>query len=384
VPVRSPYVVNLTVEQRSELEYLSRRVTVPYRQVARARIVLAAADGESNASIARRLMVCVDTVRLWRKRFCAHGIGGLVDQPRCGRPRIFPATAVAEVKALACELPASTGVPLARWSCPELAEQARLRGIVEQVSASTVRRWLASDALKPWQHQSWIFPRDPYFALKAARALDLYARVWEGEPLGENDFVLSADEKPGVQARRRKHPSLPPGTNQPMRVEAEYARGGTLAYFAAYDVHRAHVIGRCEPTTGIAPFTRLVNQVMATEPYASARRVFWVVDNGASHRNWAAAARMNDAYPNAHMVHLPVHASWLNQVEIYFSVLQRKALTPDDFPNLDAVAGRLMAFQDHYNRTAQPFDWTFSRTDLNQLLARISRHEPDAPYPATA
>jgi transposase len=120
--------VNLTVEQRSDLEYWSRRVTMPYRQVVRARIVLAAADGESNASIARRFMVCVDTVRVWRKRFCANGIGGLVDQPRCGRPRIFPATAVAEVKALACELPARTGVPLARWSRPELAEQARLRG----------------------------------------------------------------------------------------------------------------------------------------------------------------------------------------------------------------------------------------------------------------
>jgi hypothetical protein len=93
----------------------------------------------------------------------------VVDQPRCGRPRIFPATAVAEVKALACELPARTGMQLARWSCPELAEQARLRGIVEQVSPSTVRRWLAADALKPWQHRSWIFPRDPHFALKAAR-----------------------------------------------------------------------------------------------------------------------------------------------------------------------------------------------------------------------
>jgi transposase len=240
VPVRSPYVVSLTVEQRSELENLSRRATMPYRQVVRARIVLAAADGESNASIARRLMVCVDAVRVWRKRFCAHGIGGLVDQPRSGRPRIFPATAVAEVKALACELPARTGVPLARWSCPELAEQARLREIVEQVSASTVRRWLRADALKPWQHRSWIFPRDPYFALKAARALDLYAGVWEGEPLDENDFVLSADEKPGVQARRRIRANLPPGPHQPMRVEAEYARGGTLAYFAAYDVHRAH------------------------------------------------------------------------------------------------------------------------------------------------
>ena len=169
-----------------------------------------------------------------------------------------------------------------------------------------------------------------------------------------------------------------------MRVEAEYARGGTLAYFAAYDVHRAHVIGRCEPTTGMAPFSRLVDQVMKTEPYASARRVFWIVDSGASHRNWAAAARMNDAYPNAHMVHLPIHASWLNQVEIYFSVVQRKALNPDDFADLDAVATRLVTFQDHYNSTAQPFDWTFSRTDLNRLLARIGRHDPDAPRPFAA
>lgn len=291
---------------------------------------------------------------------------------------------VAEVKALACELPADTGVPLTRWSCPDLAGEAIARGIVERVSASTVRRWLAADALKPWQHRSWIFPRDPYFAVKAARVLDLYARVWDGEPLGDNDFVLSADEKPGVQARHRIRPSLPPDTRRPMRVESEYARRGTLAYFAAYDVHHAQVLGRCETTTGIDPFSRLVEQVMTTEPYASARQVFWVVDNGASHRNWAAAARMNDAWPNAHMVHLPVHASWLNQVEIYFSVVQRKALSPDDFPDLNAVADRLLAFQHRYNATARPFDWTFSRTDLTKLLTRIGHHEPDAPQPHAA
>ncbi|WP_235868008.1 transposase [Rhodococcus qingshengii] len=136
-----------------------------------------------------------------------------------------------------------------------------------------------------------------------------------------------------------------------MRVESEYSRNGKLAYFAAYDVHRAHVIGRCEPTTGIAPFTRLVNQVMTTEPYASARRVFWIVDNGASQRNWAAAKRMNDAYPNAHMIHLPVHA-WLNQVEIYFSAVQRKALTPDNFCDLDEVADSLPE-----DRLLRPGQW---------------------------
>jgi DDE superfamily endonuclease len=140
--------------------------------------------------------------------------------------------------------------------------------------------------------------------------------------------VLSADEKPGVQARMRIHLPLPPGPARVMRAESEYHRFGTLAYLAAYDVHRAKVMGRCEPSTRIKPFTALVDQVMKTEPYATARRVFWVVDNGASHRNWAAAARLQDAYPNAQMVHLPVHASWLNQVEVYFSVIQRKLLTP--------------------------------------------------------
>ncbi len=381
VAARSPYVITLDTADRQTLEALTRRGRAEHRQVLRSRIVLSAANGHSNAVIARVLGVVIDTVRKWRKRFYHEGLPGLADRPRSGRPRVFPAGVVAEVKALACELPTRAEVPLARWSSPELAREAVARGVCERVSASTVRRWLATDALKPWQHRSWIFPRDPFFAVKAARALDLYARMWEGEPLGDNDFVLSADEKPGVQARYRVHDTLPAGPRRAMRVESEYSRGGTLAYFAAYDVHRAHVTGRCEPTTGIVPFSRLVDQVMTCEPYVNADRVFWIVDNGASHRNWAAAARMNDAFPNAHMVHLPVHASWLNQVEIYFSAVQRKALTPDDFLDLDAVAERLLSFQERYNTTAQPFDWTFTSHDLNQLLTRISRHDRHAPQP---
>jgi hypothetical protein len=115
-------------------------------------------------------------------------------------------------------------------------------------------------------------------------------------------------------------------------------------------------MGRCEPSTGIKPFTALVDQVMTAEPYASAKRVFWVVDNGAPHRNRAAAARLSDAYPNAQMVHLPVHASWLNQAEVYFSVIQRKLLTPDDFEDLDELAAQILTFENHYNAVARPFD----------------------------
>lgn len=380
----SPHVVMPGAADRAVLESAARRSSAPHRLVMRARIVLLAADGLPNCVIAARLGVCDDTVRKWRRRYCQQGLDGMADAPRPGRPRKFAAHVAAGVKALACELPITTGTPLARWSCPELAREAAARGITPAISASTIRRWLAEDALKPWQHRSWIFPRDPYFALKAARVLDLYQRTWDGQPLADDEYVISADEKPGVQARQRIHPALPPAPGRAMRAESEYARGGTLAYLAAYDVHHAHVTGRCEPTTGIKPFTALVNQVMATEPYTSARRVFWVAGNGASHRNWAAAARLNDAWPNAQMVHLPVHASWLNQIEIYFSVIQRKLLAPDDFADLGILARQILAFEDRYNAAATPFDWKFTRTDLNQLLNRLARHDPAAPPPLAA
>jgi len=150
-------------------------------------------------------------------------------------------------------------------------------------------------------------------------------------PLGRRDFVLSADEKTSIQARIRVHPSLPAAPGRCARIEHEYQRGGACAYLAAWDVHRAKLFGRCENTTGIQPFDRLVEQVMAVEPYRSARRVFWITDNGSSHRGEKAANRLRAAWPSIVLVHTPVHASLLNQVEIYFSIVQRKVLTPNDF-----------------------------------------------------
>jgi DDE superfamily endonuclease len=162
------------------------------------------------------------------------------------------------------------------------------------------------------------------------------------------------------------------------RQEFEYRRGGTLAYLAAYDVHRGHVIGRTAPSTGIAPFGQLVEQVMTSQPYASARRVFWIVDNGSSHNGARAVKRMRTTWPTAELVHLPVHASWLNQVEIFFSIVARKVIRPGDFTDLDELAERVLAFQDRYNATAEPFDWRFSRKSLDRLLERLAAHEPRA------
>jgi hypothetical protein len=188
--------------------------------------------------------------------------------------------------------------------------------------------------------------------------------------------VICADEKTQIQARQRTYPTAAPTVGRPQRVEHDYDRGGALCYLAAWDVHRGQLTGRCEQQTGIAPFARLIEQVMTREPYAKAKRVFWIVDNSTSHRGQASIDRLQAEWPNLVLVHLPFHASWLNQIEIVFSVIQRKVLTPNDFTSLQAVVDRLDAFEHHYNQIATPFEWTFTRNDLEALIARVAQHEP--------
>lgn len=187
----------------------------------------------------------------------------------------------------------------------------------------------------------------------------------------DDELVVSTDEKTSIQARARIHPSLPARPGSPMKVEHEYKRRGAWAYLAALDVHRARIFGRCEAKTGIAPFERLVDQVMVQAPYRGARRVFWIMDNGSSHRGAPSVERLKSKYPRLVAVHTPVHASWLNQIEIYFSIIQRKVLTPNDFAGLTEVAKRLYDFERHYEEIATPFKWTFTRRELHRLLARL-------------
>ncbi|HEX5927747.1 MAG TPA: IS630 family transposase [Baekduia sp.] len=265
----------------------------------------------------------------------------------------------AEVIRLACERPAESDVPLARWSSTELAREAVARGICEQISGITVWRWLSEDATKPWQYRSWIFPRDPDFTVKAGPILDRYAGRWEGELLHPGDYVVCCDEKPSIQARARKHITLPakPAVKRGQRVEHEheYQRRGALCYLAAWDARRAKLFDRCAPKDGIVPFDALVEQFMSVEPYNKAQRVFVIVDNGSAHRGKKSIDRLQGAWPNLILVHTPVHASWLNQAEIYFSVAQRKVLTPNDFPDLATLKQQLLAFGRRYEQIAAPF-----------------------------
>jgi len=287
-----------------------------------------------------------------------------------GASPFFPPRDQAIIKAIACEAVCHTKLPLSRLSTSDLATRATT-ALGRPISPSTVWRILDADAIKPWRYEYWIFPRDPQFAEKAGRVLDLYAGSWEGKPLGRRDYIISSDEKTSIQARIRCHETLPTGPRRPMRVESEYGRGGALQYLAAWDVRRGRVMGRCEAHTGIESFGRLVEQLMRTEPYRSANRVFWVVDNGSSHRGQTAVQRLRKAYRKAVLVHTPVHASWLNQVEIYFSIIQRKVLTPNDFASLEEVEQRLLLYEELSNREPRPFDWKFDRAALEAFLKRL-------------
>jgi len=286
--------------------------------------------------------------------------------------RVFPPSEIASVKAVACELPAQLELPFSRFSIEEIRRVVIEKGVVEAISVTTLWEWLHEDGLRPWTHRPWIFPRDPEFLRKGSMVLDLYHRIWDGKSLGETDFVISADEKTSIQARRRKHPSTAPAAKRPGRFEHEYERRGALAYLAAYDVHRANVFGLCADTTGIVPFGKLVDEVMTQEPYRSATRVFWIVDNGSSHRGKAACERLQKKWPNLILVHTPVHASWMNQVEIYFSILQRKVLTPNHFNSLKDLERTILAFQDRFSNLGQPFKWKFTRDDLRRYLAMLA------------
>lgn len=286
---------------------------------------------------------------------------------------VFPPLDYAWVKALACQSVSETGEPLSRQSLADLARRVAER-IGRPMSRSTICRILQRDALKPWQHESWIFPCDPDFGPKAARVLDLYAGRWQGRPLRRSDVVLSSDEKTSIPARHRRHPETPPQPGQRRRVEHTYDRKGALQYLAAWDVRRGTVVGRCEAMTGIAPFGRLLDQVLAMPAYRSAKRIFIVVDNGSSHRGEVSVQRAAAQDSRIVLVHLPIHASWLNQVEVYFSLVQRKVLTPNDYPNLESLRVRLALYEELTNRKPKPFEWNFTRQKLGEWLKRAKPH----------
>ncbi len=273
------------------------KYTLPHFQVQRAKMILYAAEGMPNDEIA----ACLDT----RLKWPPFGVSVFLQTASKGWrntfvrvvPGLFPPDLVVQVKALACELPAKFGLPLSRWSTGDLVQRVHQSGLVASVKGITLWCWLHEDAIRPWYHRSWIFPRDPDFAAKARRVMDLYARQGQGRLLKDDEFVISADEKTSIQARRPKYATQRCRPRTPMYVAHEYFRCGAWPYIAALDAHRAGVFGRCEAKNGISPFNRLVEHVMTRPPYNDARQVFRIVDNCSAHRGARAAERLRNLHP---------------------------------------------------------------------------------------
>ena len=291
---------------------------------------------------------------------------------------------VVQVKALACELPANLGLPLSRMSIADVAREVRRAGIVARISDKTVWRWLHEDAIRPWQHRCWIFPRDPDFRVKAGRILDLYEGHWNGIPLRDDEFVISTDEKTSIQARQRTHGSLPTAPRQAMRIEHEYVRQGAWAYLAAWDVRRAKIHG----SANTRPH-RTIRPPPATSDDARtlSLRSSGVLDHGqrllpprpSLCRSYQGAMADHRSGPHARACQLAESS------EIYFSILQRKALTPNDFPSSKPSRSGCLASPVTTKPLPNPFEWKFTRKDLDSLLQRIDRaHTREQPLLAAA
>lgn len=370
------YEIKLNGKEKQALRQAKHKGCEHARVIIRILIILLAAQGKTIAATAVSLSCAEQTVMNQRKRFLARRPEGVVealrDLPRSGRPLIYTAPQQALMTATVCATLKEHELPLSRLSTADLLRVIQQQEGLAVVSQSTLARHLQQQALKPWQYRYWLFPRDPEFVSRACVVLDLYAGFWEGQKLSPKDSVVSADEKSGLQILRRCSPSRPTIPDHVLQVEFEYERLGTVAYHAAWDVFRGKIFGRVAETTSIATFNQLLAQVMDQEPYQSNDRVFWVVDGGCAHHRSTFPTRLTGLYPNALAVLLPVHSSWLNQIELYFSIVQRKVLTPLDVADAPTLTHRLLDFQEYYAERAKPFTWKFTATDLKKRLDALA------------
>ena len=328
---------------------LARSRSAPHQQVIRARIVLAAAHGTPNAVIARRLHVCEDTVRTWRSRFIGSGIAGLADRPRPGRPpRYGPDVHLRIVATVTGQRPEADSA----WTHQLIAQQLTDDGI----SASQIGRILADLDLKPHRVRGWLTrPADPDFFPKATDVCDLYLH----RPA--NSIVVCIDEKTAIGARSRKHPEQPARPGRVARREFEYVRHGTISIIAALDVHSGHVVTeriiRNDSATFIAFLSMLDQHV---DPQLS---IHLVLDNGSSHTSKATKTWLA-AHPRFQTHHTPKHASWLDQAELFFSILTRRLLRRGEFSSCQDLTDKIENFTNVYNRTAKPYRWTYDGRPL--------------------
>ena len=358
------YAISLSETQVQELTHLSLSYCARFGEVQRARIVLAAHHHPqwSNPQIAREVGCCLETVKQWRKRFATTPT--LAALPRRGAPRDFTPLVRAQMSALACSLPAANGKVFTRWSAEKLAAAAVEQQIVETISPSTVRRWLREDKIKPWRYHSWQKSRDPQFVEKAGAVLDLYEKAEELAAQGE--AVCCADEKPSVQARERVDETLAAVTGSPVRVADRYRRRGALQLFCALMVATGLTVAGCYARKCFADFKDFLLKLFHSVECQGLRVLHLILDNGPTHApkqlgGWIAGLELSFA---VNIYWLPTYASWLDQVEIIFSKVQRDVLTPNDFPSTIALNERRMSYFDEINQHPKPVHWTYTKAKM--------------------
>lgn len=280
----------------------------------------------------------------------------------------------AQVTALACSPPDAVGVPLARWSCAELAAKLVALGLVVSLAASTVWRWLSTERIKPWRYHLWQHPIDPHFVALATPVLQLYEQA--ATLLKQGIWVVCADEKTSVQAREGIHPPQPPTGQTPMHIAARYVRRGAVQLFAALSVADGGVSGCCRARKTFADFQAFLLEVIVPEAVRrGVNQIGLILDNGSTHapkqlEAWLKAQQQEQGWSfSVEVVWLPKYASWLDQIEIWFSVLQRKVLTPNHFTDLKALQQRILEFIAHYNHSAKPIQWSYTVTQLVEKFA---------------
>lgn len=337
----------LTFEERSELERRLRAQTTTHRDRQRAEVVLLAADGVPGTEIAKAVGLSQQSVCKWRIQFRDSGLAGLDDAPRSGRPLVYGPTDRLVLMAKVTEEHPDID---SQWSHSELAVEMRAASI--PISASQIGRILAADDVKPHRVQGWLTRRDtPEFWARAADVCGLYLAP------PANAVVLSIDEKTGIQAKSRKHPTQPVRPGRIERREFEYVRHGTASLIAALDVATGKVTATDVARNNSVHFIEFLDQIDASIDPALAIHV--VLDNGSSHRS-KATKKWFAEHPRFIVHHTPVHASWLNQVESFFSILTRKVLRRGEFDSRDDLVSKMLAFIEHRNATATPFKWVYN------------------------
>lgn len=360
--------IQLSLKEVLELQKIKRSWKRSYSLVIRATIILLLSFGLSISEVSRQTKVSRLVVRKWAKRYIDNGIKGLNDSYRKGRPPVFDAEVAMHIIKIACEMPAQRGRSLDKWDCNEIAKELVRTKIVPSISGETVRRILNSQKLKPWRHHMWLSekkPRDQAFCDCVKNIIDLYFRK-----LSPCECVLSVDEKTSIQARKRIADIQAASSGKPVLCEHEYERNGALNLLAAFDTRTGKVYGKCYGRKRQIEFIDFLEHLDKEIPQEKTK-IHIVCDNVPMHHG-KQVQKWLKSHPRFIFHFTPVHCSWMNQIEQWFSILVRKRLTITHFQSKKDLQEQLYLFIDQWNESAHAFCWNEkTREKLERMIQKI-------------